>query len=83
MKFYRIRLNSSAIDQPSLIQSIKTLKGDCIQTSEGLFVAIDLNLNEFQSQITPGGETLHVEPFRVGQDPDVTPDMEKLIEAHS
>jgi hypothetical protein len=85
MKFYSFNLGAGlSVDQPTLMQSIKNWGGECIQTSNGLFLAIDLSLDSLQEKLAAEKDFESIEVIAVTDfhSSELTPDMQKLISEH-
>ncbi len=82
MNFYKISLGAGLnVDQNSIIQTIRQLGGQSIQTSEGLFSAVEVSQSELEAALQKADDSNRVQVSLVNphEDHDFSPDMQKLI----
>jgi hypothetical protein len=72
MNYYRIYLTHLSIDQNLLIQSVKQQGGDAIQTSDGLFIALN------QAPVFENEVEISIKPVDVANE-ELTLDMQNLV----
>ena len=85
MNFFHIILGSGlAVDQNTIIQALAQMGADTIQSSNGLFTAIEASEAEVAEVLKAQAEGLQLKKVdSTSEISTLTPDQQKLIQKHS